>query len=310
MSRPSLSLAFADMWGHGEYMFNPHDNYFKSLFAQKYDVRISHVNPDVLIYSCFGLAHLEYDCPKIFFSGENIPRADSRIKVDPDYRECSLSLTKYPTSGRNIYLPLWVLFVNWFMEVQPRPLPSNPTYHVPIADLVSTAFDRNLPSFGLRDDILFINNNFIKDRVLLFLSLESSGLCVHSYGSLFNNSPRGPIRGSEKAKLDLMQSFKTTIAMENSYFPGYNTEKIIQPYASGCIPIYSGGLDQTIFNVKSMIFANNYATRAELVEHVSKVVSSQVLYESYLEQPLFARGVPEYLLPESLLSSIEKILGI
>ena len=69
------------MWGHGEYQFNPSDNYFTDLLSLRYIVVIDPVNPDVLIYSCFGLDHLNYSCYKIFFTGENIRSGNNNTVI-------------------------------------------------------------------------------------------------------------------------------------------------------------------------------------------------------------------------------------
>jgi hypothetical protein len=304
--KPVLRLYFADMWGHGPYQFNMHDNYFTDLFSLKYDVIIDSNNPDILLYSCFGLDHRKFSCFKIFFSGENIPSRDTRVNINPDYSECNLSLSKFSTSTRNYYFPLWALFVNWFSKYQPRPLPSNPTYSVPIKDLMLTASSRSLPGYETRQPVLFINNNLIKNRVMLFLDLEAA-IPVHSYGRLFNNVESGPIRGTELDKHNLMLGFRFTISMENSFFNGYNTEKIIQPYCAGSIPIYSGGLDTSIFNKRSLILEQDYASRADLVDEILKINSSQCAWEDKLSEPLFCENkIPDQFYPESVLYWIER----
>jgi hypothetical protein len=136
---------------------------------------------------------------------------------------------------------------------------------------------------------------------MLFLSLEKL-VHVDSFGKLFNNSPSGPMRGSELDKHMLMQEYKLIISMENSFFPGYNTEKVIQPYAAGCIPIYSGGLDTTIFNQKSMIFAPNFKSLPELSSYIHNVIKSESLWHNILSEPLFINNsIPEQFYPEYII---------
>jgi len=291
------------MWGHGPYQFNPADNYFFDLFSLRYKVVLDRTTPDLLIYSCFGLEHKKYKCFKIFFSGENIPNPNPAIKVNPDYSECDISLTKFASNNVNLYFPLWAMFINWFSKYQPRPLPSNPTYLTAITDITKNAAERSLKGFDLRDDVLFINNNFIKDRVMLFLDLQKY-VPIDSYGQLFTNV-ESPLRGSELDKHKLLLRYKTSIAFENSHYPGYNTEKIIQPYAAGCIPIYSGGLDQNIFNKAALIYAAEYSTRRALVERIVNVCNCSSLWEEIVNEPLFVENtVPHYLEPRFVLEWI------
>ena len=110
-----LRVWYSDMWGHGDYVFNPHASYFTLLLGFRYDVLITPKEPDVLIFSCFGTNHLQYtNCLKIFFCGENSSPSGVERMIKPDYRYCDLSLSQFPDSSRNYYFPLWALFVNWF----------------------------------------------------------------------------------------------------------------------------------------------------------------------------------------------------
>jgi len=302
-NKPTLRLHFCDMWGHGLYQFNPEDNYFYDLLSLKYNIELDSISPDVLIYSCFGLDHLNYRCFKIFFSGENIPNSNPHILVNPDYNQCNISLSKFPSSDQNLYFPLWALFINWFGKSQPRRLPSNPTYSTALSDLLNTGPQRSLNGFQNRENMMFINNNFVKDRVMLFLELERR-IHVDSYGQLFNNVS-SPLRGSELDKHNLLLSYKSTIAFENSYYPGYNTEKIIQPYAAGCVAVYSGGLDETIFNKKAMIFAQDFSTRQDLVERIMLILKNESAWEDCINQPLFINNkIPDNFDPNYIIEWI------
>ena len=100
--KPKLRIWFTDMWGYENYLFNPRDNYFYHLLAQKYDLILDDSRPSLLIYSCFGLAHKNYDCKKILFSGENIPNPNPLIKINYDPNECDLFLGKFPDSANTI----------------------------------------------------------------------------------------------------------------------------------------------------------------------------------------------------------------
>ena len=43
----------------------------------------------------------------------------------------------------------------------------------------------------------------------------------------------------------LFRSYKFSIAYENAAFPGYVTEKIMDAFFAGCVPIYDGAPDVT-----------------------------------------------------------------
>jgi hypothetical protein len=50
-------------------------------------------------------------------------------------------------------------------------------------------------------------------------------------------------RGSVEHKVSTLEKYKFSICFENSIFEGYVTEKIIDPFFAGCIPIYLGAPD-------------------------------------------------------------------
>jgi len=293
------------MWGYEEYPFNTTKNYFVSLLSLRYSVIIDKASPDLLIYSVFGLDHLNYNCLKICFSGENIPNANPLIKVDHDPSECNLFLGKYPDSFNTIYMPLWVIFINWFGEEQPQPLPSNPTFHVQPNLLLNSKARIDQLITQKRGKCCFINNNEIYDRVKLYLML-SSRIDVDSYGKLYNNQPGGiALRGSERDKLDVLEKYWLTIAFENSYYPGYNTEKIIHPFAVGCIPFYNGGLDIRTFNSESLFFLPNYRSYGHMIDSALSTISSRSSLLRKLSEPLFVDNkIPDRFLPQAVLSSI------
>lgn len=51
---------------------------------------------------------------------------------------------------------------------------------------------------------------------------------------------RNNIGGRVKDKIKFLSSYKFSLAMENSNGDGYLSEKILQSYISGTIPIYYG----------------------------------------------------------------------
>lgn len=239
--KEKIKIGFTDFWGYDQYLFNPNDNYFVDLFSLKYDVVVSNDNPDLLIYSVFGEQFKNYDCKKILFNGENREMLEHYSRAD-------VALSHHNRKAHEIYMPLWVIFVNWFNKDQLRPLPSNPTYLLSL-DKIQNNRERFLNTD--RKFCAFINNNPVQDRIDLFNDLQAYDK-VDSYGSLFNNVGY-QLRGSEKDKVDLLHNYKFTIAYENSIHHGYVTEKIIQPMEAGCIPIYKGGFFNPYFDMDAVI---------------------------------------------------------
>jgi hypothetical protein len=86
--------------------------------------------------------------------------------------------------------------------------------------------------------------------------------------------------------LDWISQYKFMLCFENSMGYGYVTEKIIQVYLAGTIPIYWGDRDTTmqLFNPKAMIFVNNYE---EALERVKELDNDPIKYREMLQEPLF-----------------------
>ena len=303
--RPELRLAFSDMWGHGRYAFHPTRNYFYKLLSLYYNVSLVDHDPDLLIFSCFGNNHKNISAKtKLFFCGENsIPSGCDRM-IRPDYSKCDISLSQYPASHRNYYFPLWALFINWFHEADTIDLPSNPTY---LTNPKTLLWNRDTYIEEKTYDCCFMNNNHIPDRVALF-ELLNEKIFVNSYGKLHNNVGY-LLRGHEGDKCDILKNHKLTIAYENSYRHGYNTEKIIHPYSVGSIPIYSGGLDRTVFNSKALFYIEDYASTEAMVEDIVSTIGDTSLYRAKLREPLFVNNIiPDKFKPIAVLSWIAERL--
>lgn len=260
----TLKVFFEDMWGYDQYQFNPYDNYFVNLLRYNFNVIID-PNPDLLIFSVFGFNNRKYNCKKLFFCGENI----GHHFRDPYTEPCDVSLSQFEEKEKNIYFPLWGIFVNWFHQEQPRPLPSNPTYSCSVEDII------NPGKIEKTKFCAFINNNPIEDRLLMF-ELLNRYKRVDSFGGL-NNNVGGAIRGSEQAKINVLKDYKFTIAFENSYHPGYNTEKIIQPLSVNTIPLYNGGEKiRDYFNTNKTIYAKDFKSLEEMSDYIIELDKSDI----------------------------------
>jgi len=295
--KPNLKLAFSDMWGFDDYQFNPRDNYFTDLLSLRFNVEFSPSNPDLLIYSVFGHNYQNYTCKKILFSGENLEAGKGYL---PHYEDSDVTLSHYDDLPKEVFMPLWVIFVNWFNKEQPRPLPSNPTYTVSF-DAIQEGRERFLKD---RKFCAFVNNNQIEDRINLFKQLHTKAH-VDSFGYLFNNVGKA-LRGSQQDKVKLIEGYKFIIAFENSYHEGYNTEKITEPLEAGCIPLYNGGERvKDYFNEKSFIYYKDFQNMESYVNHVIKVHHNKDLYEEMvLTPPLRLEKIKKDLSPKVILNNI------
>lgn len=82
-------------------------------------------------------------------------------------------------------------------------------------------------------------------------------------------------------------NFKFVIAFENSIAPGYVTEKIVNAFLGGAIPIYWGNSTTVtrMFNPRSFIDCGVFGTLRECAEYVMLVHGSANLYEAMRREP-------------------------
>lgn len=92
-------------------------------------------------------------------------------------------------------------------------------------------------------------------------------------------------------KIEFQKNYRFCISYENSQRNGYTTEKILDAYKSGCIPIYWGSKTiKTDFNTETFINSNDFKTENELIEYIKKVDNDDELYNSYFNKPILSRS--------------------
>jgi len=83
------------------------------------------------------------------------------------------------------------------------------------------------------------------------------------------------------------------LAWENIDTPGYISEKVLNAFLAGCIPIYWGTDDvMQYFNPKAMIAVKQFPSWREAARHVADVYSNKTLQDEYLrEAPMTPEGL-------------------
>jgi hypothetical protein len=195
-----IKIYFVDFWP----IFKADKNYFLDLLLKDYEVEIDPQSPDILFYSCFGNNHLRYNCRKVFFTGEN---------VRPDFRYADFAITfDYMDDRRNYRLPLYALFRD-------------------VDELLVMPTAEELIPLKKKFCNFIYSNPLCKTRNRFFKKLNKYKR-VDSGGKYLNN-----IGGRVGDKYEFMREYKFTIAFENESYPGYTTEKIMEPMIVKSIPI-------------------------------------------------------------------------
>ncbi len=135
-------------------------------------------------------------------------------------------------------------------------------------------------------NFVYSNGGFADPIREIFYSKLSKYKKVMSGGKYLNN-----IGGPVEDKLSFQKKFKFSIAFENSSYKGYTTEKILQAFAAGTVPIYYGNPDITKeFNPQSFINCHDYSSFEEVIEKVKELDNNDDKYLEYLNEPCFNKG--------------------
>ena len=264
-----MNVSFLDFW-HG---FQPENNFFIHLLRLiKESVNItSPQNADVIFYSCFGDSHKKYNSQKIFFTGENLR---------PNFNDCDLSLSfdfdDY--NNKNIRLPLWYLYIDWF-NVKSY---NNPEWLIPVEYLSGDN------EFTKKDKNQFCSTVFSSpyDTRFNMVNLLNNYKQVDCYGKIHNNQ----LPDGEKYKMDVISNYKFNICFENSVYPGYFTEKLLHSKIAGCIPIYySDKSYSNDFNTKCCINLIDFENEYDFFEYIKLIDNDTYIYNKIKSEPLFKR---------------------
>ena len=220
-------------------------------------------DPDYLICSVFGHETLnkKYDnCIKIFFTGENIcpdfNLYDYAIGFEyMDFGDRYLRWPLYYAYGQE----LWDAFVS--KHNNPKEKLAKKT------DFCSFVYSNN------KGDV--IREKFFQE-LSKYKKVDSGGRYMNNIGM-----PEGV-----KNKIEFESRHKFSIAFENSLYPGYTTEKLIQSFAANTVPIYWGDPKiKEVFNSGSFVFVNDYRSLEQVVDKIKEIDQTDELYLKYLGTP-------------------------
>ena len=269
-----IKINFVDFWSD----FDPNNNNFINALRKFYDVELSN-SPDYIFYSVFGREHLNYNCIRIFYTGEC---------VTPDFNTCDYAM------GYD------------FIDFGDR------YCRVPLYYLGDTTYRDALEKHKLADVIIRQKRGFCSfvvsnaqgqpQRRELF-ELLSAYKKVASGGSFLNN-----IGYCVPDRYEFERQFKFSIAFENTCYPGYTTEKIIEAFRAGTVPIYFGNPRiSEDFNEQSFVNCHAFSDFSEVVDLVIKIDQDDDLRKRYLSTPI-AKGYRDFGFEKFLISIFDQDL--
>jgi alpha(1,3/1,4) fucosyltransferase len=274
--KKKIKINFTDFWGD----FDKTNNYFYNLLKNEFDVEISK-NPDYIFFSVFGNQHQQFKCKKIFYTGENIA---------PPLNYCDWSFSfDYSDDMRNYRFPIYLL--------------DDIYYELQRDKVIDTSMaSRKFCNFVVSNDKCQERNEFLS-QLSKYKKVDSGGRWMNNIGYAV----------SDKRKFQ--SEYKFSIAFENnSYryqYPGYTTEKIIDPMTVNSIPLYWGNpLINREFNTKSFVNFYDFHSKVEMIDHIIELDKDDDKYLEMLKNPWFSEfNMPEDNKVENIKSFLYKIFN-
>lgn len=274
---------------------------FQKYFNNQVELVNDPVNCDILLYSTFGdedyyknsLAKYKIFCSwetrfYIDITNERMPYAD-------------LALTYMPTEGKNLRVPMWYHWIDWWN--------SNLTNELTIVCGQSHHYIGNgmLPSQYVPSPENIESNIYSSESVL-----QRSGICAMLVGNCEPDSLSvrkniykdfseniGPVVGYGSAfgkrfegnKIDLLKNFRYNLCFENSVHEGYVTEKLFDAKFAGCIPLYYGDVkySEIDFNKKCFLNRLDFSDNADFLKQVKLLEENNDAFIEKANEPLFSK---------------------
>ena len=226
-------------------------------------LEINSPNPDYLIYNVYNQEDLtennrNIDAIRIALFTEN---------EYPDMNTADYFLSNYHVNYFDRYFKMNIFFWENFKEIDAKRLEvlKSPIRKKFCAAVISNC--GHVYSFRLRF-IDKLGNNYKK--------VDMGGGCNHNINRKVWN------------KIEFLNEYKFSIAMENSRGDGYISEKIVDSFRAGTIPIYYGDyLVDEFINPKTYILIRGDKDIDAKIEYIKKIDNDDKLYmEIMKEKPI------------------------
>lgn len=269
MAKQKLKINFVGFWSN----FNKTQNLFYSILSERFQVEISDT-PDFVFASILGtpLDYLKYDCIRILFAGE--PLVPDFNLFDYAIGFDHLSFPDIAVGNRYYRYPLCLYHIERVLEST--------------QGLTLEQAKDALAAKKYFCNFLYGHRSAKGERELLLQTVQTYQR-VESAGSFLNNMPDGTVIPYSEKKIDFLKLCKFTIACESISYPGFITEKIINPFYGNSIPIYYGNpLSALEFNSEAIINCHDFPDFDSALQRVIEVDQNDELYLRMLMMPKFA----------------------
>ena len=252
-SKKKLKLYSIDLFNR-----NYHIKWLENKLEDKFIIEYDQDNPDYLIFNVFGNRHLN-------------PKYKNAIKIGvitenriPDLNEVDYALGHAHINYLDRYFKYSMFLLSNFKFI-------NEKREEALKSPIRTKFCAAV-----------ISNGFWRHFRSKFINELNKYKKVDMGGRFRNN-----IGGRVKNKVKFLSSYKFSLAMENSSGDGYVSEKIVQSFIAGTIPIYYGDylIDEYI-NPKSYILIKGEKDIRAKIEYIKSIDNDNEKYRSILREKI------------------------
>ena len=268
-AKKQIDLKIVDWWDDNrdaDVERNPIIGVLKKHLAHKYDFKPSN-NPKYLFYSVFGNSHLDYgwDCVRICVAFEN-------VYIDWNLADYGISTHIMDFGERNLCIP------HYFTPARQNEVRLAVKKHL-LCDK-KEKFCSFVVSNGNADKI---REEFF-EKLCEYKRVDSGGRWKNNIGA-----PVGD-------KQSFIQNYKFNLCFENSSAKGYVTEKLIQAFGAGCVPIYWGDESlcdekyahiRPVFNPKAFINVHNFDSIESAIKEIQRIDNDENAYNAMRKEPIF-----------------------
>ncbi len=290
----SRNLSLTACKGHKVKIYNwtrivPQDLFLVN-FIEKRGLLDNKPKTKVALYSIFGPAWLtridNADC-RIFVARENLHKPSMRYWehqfIDDNRFKLSLGFDEieHPQYLRHPFWLMWDVF--------------DPTDNYDdIKRKIEYMNSADNKSFDDRRFCSFLCSHDDGGRKRVYDSFSRIDK-VDCDGRLFhNNDTLKSIHNDNK--LEYLRDYRFNLTPENTDYPGYCTEKLVEAIYAGCIPIYNGSNNNpepNVFNRDAIVFINMREDNTNAVSFIEELNSDKNKYLEFACQRRFVDGAAD-----------------
>ena len=239
--------------------FDPDKYIISQILNKYYDVEISD-SPEYVFCSLYSKDYLKYDCVRIFYTAEN---------MTPDFTlfDYCIGFDELSFGDRYIRVPNYIMNPKYAKDIELL----EKRHLIEANEYDNRQFCGTVVSNGDADSM----RDYIFDELSKYKKVASGGRYRNNIGL-----PEGV-----SDKLEFQKQYRFALASENTSFSGYTTEKLIEAFAAGGVPIYWG--DPNVgkyFNEKAFVNVLAYESLEMAIKEIIKLDQDKELYYSFLSE--------------------------